>query len=87
MYKTSNGGYVDVESLNKKRNIKRVEKVKLSPGSVNYARGEILVLPAASLSRAEEEGTYGMFVDLDSLKPYIGNEYDNIITSENKRTK
>lgn len=81
LYKTQNGGYVDIEDLNKKRYYKSVDKVVLEYGAESSKKG-ILVMPAASLSKAREEtekngfdGTLGIFVDLDSLKSY--NSYEN----------
>ena len=81
LYKTQNGGYVDIENLDKKRDYNSVEKVVLEDGAENSKKG-ILVMPAASLSKAIEEtekqgtdGVLGIFVDLDSLKSY--NSYEN----------
>ena len=76
LYKTKNGGYVNVVDLLKKRDFKSVDKIVLDYGA-RYNKKGILVMPAASFSQAIEEtkntgrdSTLGVFVNSDTLKPY-----------------
>lgn len=91
LYKTKNGGYVDIESLNKNRDYRSVDKVTLEYGATKSKKG-IWVMPAASFSAAIEEtkrtrrdSTLGIFVDLDTLKPY--NTYENTENSLKNKTR
>ena len=74
LYKTTNGGYVDLEDVLKKSDYRKVDKVEIGDSSV-FSKNGITIMPAVALSKAEEstkshgsDGTLGLFVDLESLQ-------------------
>jgi len=82
LYKTKNGGYVDIDVLNldglfAPLKTKIVDKVEIETCSKETSNG-LTVMPAVSLSDVsnptkeyESGGVLGLFVDADSLVPYI----------------
>lgn len=74
LYKTKNGGYVDLEDVLNKSDYRKVDKVEVGDSSVSSKNG-ITIMPAVALSKVEEatkshgsDGTLGVFVDLESLQ-------------------
>lgn len=93
LYKTKNGGYVDIDVLNLEGlfaplKIRQVDKIELKKGSKETSNG-LKVMPAVSLS--EENGhdeVLGQFVDADTLVSYndfINNQSKEIETGESRK--
>ncbi len=82
LYKTKNGGYVDVDVLNldglfAPLKVHAVDKVEVETSQKNTPSG-LTVMPAVSLNDVSKptkeyagEGVLGKFVDADSLVSYI----------------
>lgn len=82
LYKTKNGGYVDIDVLNLEGlfaplKVRAVDKIEVEKDSKKTSSG-LTVMPAVSLSDVSKpttenghDGVLGQFVDADSLVSYI----------------
>ena len=82
LYKTKNGGYVDIDSLNldglfAPLKIRAVDKVEVETYQQDTPNG-LTVMPAVSLDKVSSptkenghDGVLGQFVDADSLVSYV----------------
>lgn len=72
LYKTKNGFYVDLDSLNKNRDFKKADKIVERTQTIGsfWTGKRIEVMPAVPLSDINngEASFYGIFVDEDSLQ-------------------
>lgn len=75
LYKTKNGGFVDVDNLSKKSDYKKVNKVAIKDRFEKTNNG-IAIMPTVAISDAAKQttswgmdGTLGLFVDSESLSP------------------
>lgn len=91
LYKTKNGGYVDLDDLQKKSDCKKVDSVNISDTD-EITKNGIIIMPAVALSDVENvtkswgmDGTLGIFVDSESLISCQECKNNEDVTSVNKR--
>lgn len=87
LYRTENGLYVDLDSLKKKSDFKKADKVTPDNrlGSIEIKNG-IQVMPSFPLSEVDNIFTaYGVFVDSESLRDYQSLQEENNISAGRKK--